>query len=107
MRRGRPPKLRATGYSRRSIRATIPGMDEFPVVPVIVVKDTPKPRRLATLAEAHAYVDQAMHAGRRAAPWRDLWHRLKAATSEEQAIEAIGDLRELLAEEDLLVPPRA
>jgi hypothetical protein len=25
--------------------------------------------------------------------------------SEEEAIEAIGDLRELLADEDLLVPP--
>jgi hypothetical protein len=38
-------------------------------------------------------------------PWRELWSRLKAVTSEEEAIEAIGDLRELLADEDLLVPP--
>ena len=29
---------------------------------------------------------------------------LKAVTDEEDAIEAIGDLRELLAEEDLLIP---
>ena len=38
-------------------------------------------------------------------PWREVWHRLKTVTSEEEAIEAIGDLRELLAEEDLLVSP--
>ena len=28
-----------------------------------------------------------------------------SVTSEEDAIEAIGDMRELLADEDLLVPP--
>jgi hypothetical protein len=33
-----------------------------------------------------------------------VWHRLKAVTTEEDAIEAIGDLRERLAEEDLLLP---
>jgi hypothetical protein len=37
-------------------------------------------------------------------PWRELWHRLKSVTSEEDAIEAFGDMRELLAEEDLLLP---
>lgn len=79
-------------------------MDDFPIVPPIVVKDTPKPRRLVTLKEARAYVDEAMRLGR-PEPWRELWHRLKAVTSEEEAIEAIGDLRELLADEDLLVPP--
>ena len=78
-------------------------MDDFPIVPPIVVKDTPKPRRLTTLQEAHAYLAEAMHAGR-PAPWRELWHRLKAVTAEDEAIEAIGDMRELLAEEDLLVP---
>jgi len=80
-------------------------MDDFPVAPPLVVKDTPKPRRLTTLREARAYVDEAMGLGRRPAPWRDVWHRLKAATAEDQAIEAIGDLRELLAAENLLVPP--
>ena len=79
-------------------------MDDFRIVPPIVVKDTPKPRRLATLKEARAYVDAAMRLGR-PAPWRELWHRLKAVTTEEEAIEAIGDMRELLADEDLLVPP--
>jgi hypothetical protein len=33
-----------------------------------------------------------------------VWNRLKTVTSEEDAIEAIGDMRELLAEEDLLLP---
>ena len=79
------------------------GMDEFPIVPPIVVKDTPKPRRLTTLKEARDYVDEAMRLGR-PEPWREVWHRLKAVTSEEDAIEAVGDLRELLADEDLLIP---
>ena len=79
-------------------------MDDFPIAPPIVVKDTPKPRRLTTLAQARAYVDGAMRLGR-PAPWREVWGRLKAVTTEEEAIEAIGSLRELLADEDLLVPP--
>jgi hypothetical protein len=37
-------------------------------------------------------------------PWREVWHRLKTVSSEDDAIEAIGDLRELLNEEDLLLP---
>ena len=78
-------------------------MDDFPIVPPIIVKDTPKPRRLATIKEAHDYVDEAMRLGR-PAPWREVWHRLKTVTGEDDAIEAIGDLRELLAEEDLLLP---
>ncbi len=82
-------------------------MEDFPIVPVIVVKDTPKPLRLTKLSEARAYVDAAMGSGRRPAPWRNLWHRLKTAKAEDEAIEAIGDLRELLAEEDLLLPPGA
>jgi hypothetical protein len=77
-------------------------MDDFPIVPPIVVKDTPKPRRLVTLKDARDYVDEAMRLGR-PEPWREVWHRLKAVTDEEDAIEAIGDLRELLAEEDLLI----
>lgn len=78
-------------------------MENFPIVPAIVVKDTPKPRRLTTLTQAHDYVDEALRVGR-PEPWREVWHRLKAVSSEEDAIEAIGDLRELLAEEDLLLP---
>ena len=80
-------------------------IDEFPVAPPLMIKDTPHPRRLTKLSDARAYVDEAMRLGRRSAPWRDLWHRLKSAASEDQAIEAIGAMRELLAEEDLLVPP--
>jgi hypothetical protein len=78
-------------------------MDDFPVVPPIVIKDTPKPRRLSTLKDARAYVDEAMRLGHREV-WREVWHRLKSAATEEDAIEAIGDLRELLADEDLLLP---
>ena len=78
-------------------------MKDFPIVPPIVVKDTPKPQRLTTLAQARAYVDEAMRIGR-PEPWRELWHRLKSVATEEDAIEAAGDMRELLAEEDLLLP---
>jgi hypothetical protein len=76
-------------------------MDDFPVAPPIMVKDTPKPRRLTTLKDARAYVADAMRIGR-PEPWREVQHRLKAVTNAEDAIEAIGDLRELLADEDLL-----
>jgi len=78
-------------------------MDDFPIAPPIVITDAPRPRRLTTLNEARAYVDEAMRLGR-PEPWREVWHRLKAVTDEEDAIEAIGDLRELLADEDLLIP---
>jgi hypothetical protein len=78
-------------------------MDDFPVTPPIIVKEVPKPRRLTTIKEARDYVDEAMRLGR-PAPWREVWHRLETVTGEEEAIEAIGDLRELLMEEDLLLP---
>jgi hypothetical protein len=78
-------------------------MDDFPVTPPIIVKDTPKPRRIATMREARNYVDEAMRLGR-PQPWREVWHRLKTVTAEDEAIEALGDLRELLNEEDLLLP---
>lgn len=78
-------------------------MDNFPIVPPLVIKDEPKPRHLKTLKEAHDYVDEAMRIGR-PEPWREVWHRLRAVATEEDAIEAIGDLRELLNEEDLLLP---
>lgn len=78
-------------------------MDDFPIFSPLVVKGTPKARQLRTLGEARDYVDEAMRLGR-PAPWREVWHRLKQASSEDEAVEAIGDLRELLAEEDLLLP---
>ena len=37
-------------------------------------------------------------------PWRELWHRLRSVATEEDAIEAFGDMRELLLDEDLLLP---
>jgi len=76
-------------------------MTDFPIAPPIVVKDAPKPRRLASIADARAFVAEAMRIGR-PPPWRDIEHRLKAVNSEEDAIEAAGALRELLADEDLL-----
>jgi hypothetical protein len=101
LRRSRPKAL-LPGRDPRYYR-TMADMDDFPIVPVIAIKDTPKPRRLARLGEARAYVDEAMRLGR-PEPWREVWHRLKSVSAEEDAIEAIGDLRELLAEEDLLLP---
>jgi hypothetical protein len=79
-------------------------MDDFPIHPPLVVKDEPKPRRLASLADARAFVRDAMRIGR-PEPWREVYHRLMQAQSEEDAIEAVGDLRELLELEDLLVYP--
>jgi hypothetical protein len=81
-------------------------ISDFPIAPPIVVKDAPKPRRLTTLKDAREYVEEAMRIGR-PEPWREVQHRLKAVTNEDDAIEAIGDLRELLADEDLLLPSRA
>jgi hypothetical protein len=77
--------------------------NNFPIAPIITVKDDPKPRHLKTLQDARDYVDEAMKLGR-PEPWREVWHRLKEVKDEEAAIEAFGDLRELLEEEDLLLP---
>ena len=88
---------------RRRSRSHISAVAHFPIAPPIIVKDTPKPRRLTTLQEARDYVDEAMRLGR-PAPWREVWHRLKTLAGEDEAIEAMGDLRELLDEEDLLLP---
>jgi hypothetical protein len=78
-------------------------MTDFPIAPPIFVKDEPKPRRIQSIAEARAFVAEQMRIGR-PQPWREVEARLKAVNSEEDAIEAAGDLRELLAEEDLLLP---
>jgi len=79
-------------------------MDNFHIDPPLVVKDTEKPRRLASLGEARAYVDEALRLGRPEA-WREVNDRLRAVAGEEDALEAIGDLRELLELEDLLILP--
>jgi hypothetical protein len=75
-------------------------MFDFPVAPPIFVKDSPHKRKLSTLNEARAYVDEMLHL-RRLAPLRDIKARLDGAATAEDAIEAIGALRELLADEDL------
>ena len=79
-------------------------MDDFRIEPPLLVKDQPRPRRLASLADARAFVDEAMKIGR-PPPWREVHHRLKTVRSEEDADEAIDDLRELLELKDLLVQP--
>jgi hypothetical protein len=79
-------------------------MEDFRIEPPLLVKDTPKPRRLRTLAEARAFVEEAMRLGRPPA-WRDIYHRLRTARSDDESIETIGALRELLELEDLLVLP--
>lgn len=75
-------------------------MLDFPVAPPIVVKDRPNNRKLTSLNEARAFVDQMLHE-RRLAPLREIKARLDGARNPEDAIEAIGALRELLADEDL------
>ena len=75
-------------------------MLDFPVAPPIFVKDTPHKRKIATLNEARAYVDQMLHM-RRLSTLREIKTQLDGAKTEEDAIEAIGSLRELLADEDL------
>lgn len=81
-------------------------MLDFPVAPPILVKDTPHPRKLTTLTEARAFVDAALHE-RRLSVLRELKEKLDGAKHEDDAIEAIGALREWLALEDLIVGPPA
>jgi hypothetical protein len=76
-------------------------MLDFPVAPPIVVKDTPHKRKLTTLAEARKFVDEMLHE-RRLYKLREVKTRLDGAKTPEDAIEAIGALRELLADEGLL-----
>jgi hypothetical protein len=80
-------------------------MLDFPVAPPIVVKDTPHHRALTTLSEARRFVDEMLHQ-RRLSTLREIKERLDGATTEEDAIEAIGSLRELLALEDLTEPEK-
>jgi nucleotide-binding universal stress UspA family protein len=70
-------------------------MFDFRIDSPLVVKDTPKPRSLGSLAEAATFVADAMRLGR-PPPWRDMYQRLRAARNEDEAIEVIGALRELL-----------
>ena len=76
-------------------------MVDFLITPPLRVKDSPQDRRLETLKDARAFVDDAL-ALRRTAPWRELHTRLNDVKTEDEAIEAIGALRELLMMEGLL-----
>jgi hypothetical protein len=80
-------------------------MNSFRIDPPLLVKDTPKPRRLASLDDARAFVREEMRHGRPPA-WRDIYHRLEALRGDENDIETIGALRELLELEGLLMPPK-
>jgi len=77
-------------------------MSDFSIAPPLVVKATPKPRRIRSIAEARAFVEEEMRIGR-PSPWREMAKRLQTVSSEEDAIEAAGALRELLEDEDMLV----
>jgi|SRR6185437_14729105 len=102
-----PPRLSNPANDPDKIHAR--GLDEvqtmldFPVAPPIVVKDRPRNRELTTLNQARAYVDEMLHQ-RRLSTLREIKERLDGAKTEEDAIEAIGSLRELLALEDLTEP---
>jgi hypothetical protein len=77
---------------------------DFSIDPPLVVKDAPKVRRIHSLAEARDYVDEQLRRGR-PPPWRETAHKLHNAMNDDEAIEAVGGLRELLEIENLLVPP--
>jgi hypothetical protein len=79
-------------------------MADFPIDPPLLVKDTPKPRRLRSISQALAFVEESMRVGR-PPPWRQIQRRLAAVSSEDDAIEVAGALRELLDLEDMLEPP--
>ncbi|HEY7663897.1 MAG TPA: hypothetical protein VH934_12325 [Xanthobacteraceae bacterium] len=74
-------------------------IDDLRIDPPLVVK-----RRLDSLAEARAFVEDEMRLGRSPA-WREMHRRLATVRSEDEACQAIGALRKLLELEDLLVPP--
>lgn len=76
-------------------------LQDYPIVPPIRVKDTPRPRKLEAIQDARAFVDDAL-ALQRTPPWRELKARFDRVQSEEDAIEAIGALREILTLEGLL-----
>ena len=77
----------------------------FSIDPPLVVKDMPTARPIRSLSEASDYVNEQLRHGR-PPPWREMARRLHAAVSDEEAIEAVGALRELLEIEDLLIPPK-
>jgi hypothetical protein len=76
-------------------------MLDFPVAPPIFVKDTPHKRKITTLTEVRQLVDEMLRQ-RRFYKLREIKARLDGVKDPEGAIEAIGALRELLADEDLL-----
>jgi hypothetical protein len=79
-------------------------MLDYPIEPPIAVKDSPRPRVLRSITEALRFIDDMFAVGR-PPPWREMYDRLGNVKTEDEAVEAIGALRELLALEDLLTAP--
>jgi hypothetical protein len=75
-------------------------MLDYPIDPPIVIDETPK-RRITSINEARAFVDDMLRE-RRFSKWREMLERLDGIKSEEDAVEAIAALRELLVMEHLL-----
>ncbi len=76
-------------------------LQDYPIVPPIRVKDSSHPRKLATIQDAQAFVDEAL-AVQRTPPWRELKARFDRVQTEEDAFEAISALHDVLAAEELL-----
>jgi hypothetical protein len=80
-------------------------ISDFPIAPPIRVKDSPRSAGWRPW-DARSFAHDAL-AARRTPPWRELHARLKEVKSEDDAIEAIGALRELLMMEGLLQSDRS
>jgi hypothetical protein len=74
-------------------------MLDYPINPPIVIEGSK--RRLESINDARAFVDDMLRE-RRFSKWREMLDRLDAVKNEEDAMEASGALRELLAMEHLL-----
>jgi hypothetical protein len=76
-------------------------MQDFPIHPPLIVKDTPRPRPLRSIAEARAYIDEGMRLGR-PPPWRELYRRLSRAMPTIGVALPIGDKRKTAPSEAIL-----
>jgi hypothetical protein len=73
-------------------------MTDCRIEPELVVNDGP---RLTSIEAATAFVREMVDR-RSFEPWKDMLRRLEAVRTEEDAVEAIGALRELLEIEQML-----
>jgi hypothetical protein len=77
-------------------------MPDYPIAPPIEIRNSKPKRRLRSLAEARDYVEELLRE-RRFVKFREMLRRLETVKSEDEAVEAAGALRELLAMEELIV----